>query len=613
MITPTQKPTNISNRKFKRMVKKYSEKVKRRNAINRMQMRWKLSKLLKRKPSGLTPEEIKKEKLFRKHYILDFEEDIIDSIYEAQWRDAKDIYASFLRTQTLLVNLIKQPQEGKTGIVVALLYLIAKKDINYKYSLKNTYYVTGVSSTEWVAQQTIRFPECFEKNILHRPQLQKDYKLHDILTNTKNPFIIIDEAFWAAGAKQTFGKIFDETYKGKNRNEEQAKNNVKLLLTSATPDGTLPDTRKDYGDQGVILVPDPVAEYWGPQNWINTRTSDRCRLFQYQDLDNEKNILDLRSFISMFYNEYKYHCIRIHGGGRGDVVMQKIKDIFGPDFAYYEFNEESKHDGAFLHNSKIPDINVLLKQKPSCHSIVFIKEKARCSTTLVKKNLGVVYERLAKTPSMTIINQGFIGRSNGYDVNEDVVVFTDVDEVERYVEYRNRIKNGSEKYVPHKSRTTDTIFDKDEQQNVTRSKGTYLDPDRVKNGKKTRTLPKWMVEEFIMKPTDTLKNIKNDIDQWLREDENNNRIYGSESRKKPLVKRINGYNKNDDGFWYLDTHYNKDRNGVYKVYAKSELDTESKELRNGQNNNPTRLFPTYDDLTNPHSTCTWKLFYRIHD
>lgn len=586
-------------------------------ALNRRQKRyiyyklWKHYNKLKRKPSSLTPEEIMEEKLFRQYYILDFEAKIKKTIHEHQWRDANEIYLSLTNHYKLLVNLIKQPQEGKTGIVVALLYLIAKNDINYEYSLQNTYYITGVSSTEWVSQQKDRFPYRFRENILHRPQLTKDQKLKDILINTKNPFIIIDEAFWAAGAKQTFGKIFNETYKGKNMKEEFAKNNVKLLLTSATPDGTLPDTRQDYGNQAVILLPDPVKEYWGPESWVNTLNTERCRLFEYKKLDNEENIMELRSFIYGFYSQNKYHCIRIPKAPGGNVVMQKIKDVFGPDFAYYEFDEGAKHDDTFLYNSKIPDINVLLKQKPPCHSIVFVKEKARCATTLVKKYLGVVYERIAKTPSMTIINQGLIGRCNGYDVNEDVVVWTDIDEVKRYIDYRNSIKDGSEKLVPIKSNTTVVKYDKHVKQHVTSSRGTYLDEQCVKKGNKTRTLPSWEVVEFPMRLTDTLKNIKNDIDQWLRQDENNKKIYGHKTRNKPLVKRINGYSKNDDGFWYLDTNYNKNRNGVYKVYAKSELDTKSKELYNGQNNNPTRLFPTYDDVTNPHSTCTWKLFYRI--
>ena len=604
MITPTSPSPSLN-----RTQKRYIQRQQRRIAVY-LQKQWKHYKL-KRKPSPLTRKEMIDEEIFRQHYILDFEAYLKDSIHDHQWRDAKEIYLSFTNPWKLLVNLIKQPQEGKTGMVVALLYIIATNDKNFKYSLRHTYYITGVSSTEWVGQQKHRFPGCFSNNILHRPELTKRERLHQILTQEKNPFIIIDEPFWAAGSKQTFGNILKDTYKDKQMKEEFAKYNVKLLLTSATPDGTLPDTRKDYGDQAVILVPDPEPEYWGPEKWINTLSSHKRRLFEYQDLNEDINIMELRGFIGGFYSTCKYHCIRIHGGGKGDHTMQKIQHIFGPDFAYYEFNEGSKHDSTFLRtsNDNIADINVLLEQKPHCQSIVFVKEKARCSTTLVKTHLGVVYERLAKNPKTTIINQGLIGRCNGYDVNEDVVVFTDIDEVKRYIEYRDRIKNGSEKTIPITSNTTGVIFDKIKKKNETKSKKTYLDENAVKKGKMTRTLPSWKVVEFPMKSTDTLKDfVKKQIDKWLVE--NNSIIYGHEARKKPLVKRISGYSKNDEGFWYLDTNYNKDRDGVFKIYGKLEINTDSKELRNGQNNNPTRLFPTYDDPTNPNSTCTWKLFYR---
>ena len=80
-------------------------------------------------PSELTEEEKKKESIYRKHYILDIEDQLMDSIYPNQMHDAELIYNSLNNPHKLLVNLIKLPQEGKTGVVVYLLYLIAKRSV----------------------------------------------------------------------------------------------------------------------------------------------------------------------------------------------------------------------------------------------------------------------------------------------------------------------------------------------------------------------------------------------------------------------------------------------------------------------------------------------------
>ena len=79
-----------------------------------------------------------------------------------------------------------------------------------------------------------------------------------------------------------------------------------------------------------------------------------------------------------------------------------------------------------------------LSKIPEKHTFLFIKEKARCAVTFVRKDLiGILYERLPKSPKTDVIVQGLAGRACGYDVDDGIIVFTDVDSIKCYVKMLN--------------------------------------------------------------------------------------------------------------------------------------------------------------------------------
>ena len=79
-----------------------------------------------------------------------------------------------------------------------------------------------------------------------------------------------------------------------------------------------------------------------------------------------------------------------------------------------------------------------LAKIPEKHTFLFIKEKARCAVTFVRKDLiGILYERLPKSPKSDVIVQGLAGRACGYDVDDGIIVFTDVDSIKCYVKMLN--------------------------------------------------------------------------------------------------------------------------------------------------------------------------------
>lgn len=71
---------------------------------------------------------------------------------------------------------------------------------------------------------------------------------------------------------------------------------------------------------------------------------------------------------------------------------------------------------------------------PEKHTFLFIKETARCAMTFGNKDrIGILYERLPKSNlNHDVIVQGLAGRACGYDVDDGMIVYSNVDSIEQY-------------------------------------------------------------------------------------------------------------------------------------------------------------------------------------
>jgi hypothetical protein len=77
-----------------------------------------------------------------------------------------------------------------------------------------------------------------------------------------------------------------------------------------------------------------------------------------------------------------------------------------------------------------------LAKFPDKHTFIFIKESARCAVTFDNKDrIGIMYERLPKSPKDDVIVQGLAGRACGYPTSpkDDIIVFTNIPSINRYV------------------------------------------------------------------------------------------------------------------------------------------------------------------------------------
>jgi hypothetical protein len=335
-------------------------------------------------------------------------------IHENQRDIGKKVHDTVLCNdcETLYTMVLAETQSGKTGSMME----VTKRAIEYcSTPPKNIFIITGLSSTEWKEQTQSRFPDIMKDNIFHNTDVEG--KLEISLCGKQNVLIIIDEMHMAAKETQTIAKTFRKC--NLDNPDFMFKNHVRIVEYSATPDGTLRD-RLHLQERSKILMAEPGQGYVGPFQLL-----DRGSVFQAKDLSDKSNVAELHSHIMSSFGEPKYHIIRVFTQKKKkeqiSLNFDELACIGGFDTKTYQ-----QKDG------DIVDLNDLLSTPPARHTFIFIKDMLRCAKTLVKTNIGVVYERLAKSVNDTAIIQGLLGRMTGYDVPDNISVFTNIETIERY-------------------------------------------------------------------------------------------------------------------------------------------------------------------------------------
>ncbi len=344
---------------------------------------------------------------------IDFPIDVFDNQFEF----GKTIAESFSTNKELVYFLaFALTQSGKTGSMLSTIHHFLK-DSELTIPLDNIFIITGISSTDWVEQTRERFPECLHHRIYHRNNFYKFY-LDMETKNIENILVILDEVHIANKSDQTLASIFKLL---KFDDIEYLKtNNLKFVFFTATPNNLSFFTSNPSASMAKMEPP--------PQYTSIFELLSLDRVFQYKDLCGYKcpepsiikeNVIELKNFILEKYDKPLYHIIRTHNGTKQNITLYLFRRVWG---------EEAK---IVIDNDKL-NLNKLLSKPPLKHTFVFIKERLRCAKTIVKKYIGVLYERMIKKPVMNSIIQGLAGRATGYDTGDQLVVFTDLNSIVNY-------------------------------------------------------------------------------------------------------------------------------------------------------------------------------------
>jgi len=267
-------------------------------------------------------------------------------------------------------------------------------------------------------------------NIFHRNSISK---FTETFKSKRDLLIILDEIHIATGLGNNLGITFKQC--GLLNIDNLIERNIKIIQISATPDSILTELYKwDEKNFNVFVIKSP-DEYIGVEKLLNNN-----QILEYQSLLKIENVHDIRKLIHNKYkNNYKYHLIRIPTNKKeNDIIENNINDVFNNETFDIKYFCVTKNDQLSVDD----DLNEMyLNIKPEKHTIIILKEKVRCSYTINKSYIGILYERKATYDfnEMTII-QGLAGRACGYydNSNKNIIVFSNIDIIKKYIE---KIKN----------------------------------------------------------------------------------------------------------------------------------------------------------------------------
>jgi hypothetical protein len=351
-----------------------------------------------------------KQRSIFKHTVSNKFNKYVAPLHPNQIQFGNDIRDLFLDRTVHTVLAAALTQSGKTGSMLAAIHSCMTHP-SLAIPVRNVFVITGHSSNEWVTQTKERFPDVLANNIIHRNSLKRFISL---IKGLNNILIFIDETQIASLKDQSIHKAFIAAGISEI---ELYKRDIKMVLVSATPNSCIKrfiPARVGY----AISFMKPGVGYTSVFDLLRSN-----RVLQYKDLcgydlrtgkinpEAFKNVLEIKPLLG---DIPKFHIIRTHHSFLQDITVNHFKLAF-----------PSSH---FILNPTDFDF---LSVPPSVHSFVFIKERLRCSTTIHKDHLGILYERFSKRVSHSAIIQGLAGRITGY-YSSSPVVFSNINSIIYY-------------------------------------------------------------------------------------------------------------------------------------------------------------------------------------
>lgn len=382
-----------------------------------------------------TDQESKKEKIKKRQQRENIEKSKRDKEEYLQLEGRKFIYPNqqeaadkcieAYKNGALAVCLIAQPGTGKTGTAQAVMIHMATHpnddEIIYAENIINC---TGMSDNDWEIQFKNSVLPAFRENIFHRQNLIKQL---DKLRSLQNGLIIPDECHIASGSKMTIAKVLKDA--GILDINILERRNIKMLDISATPDAVLHDYKK-WGPKCAIIKIQPGPLYKGFEVMLEEE-----RIIDAPELDTEDNYYELLEFLNERYvnTTKKYFLFRLIDPIKTNMLESVCDDI---DWNYLYHNSDER----------IEEIDLLMKNPPEKHTIIFIKGFWRASKRIkYMNNIGATYEPKPKQRDVSVTAQALTARfcdnyeysGDQLDINLRPLHYCDKEAIEQYVEWFN--------------------------------------------------------------------------------------------------------------------------------------------------------------------------------
>ena len=481
-------------------------------------------------------------------------------IYQNQ-QDAADKCIEAYKNGAVAVCLIAQPGTGKTGTAQAVMIHMTTnpndEEIIYSENIINC---TGMSDNDWEKQFKNNVLPAFRDNIFHRQNLIKQ---KDKLISLKDGLLIPDECHIASGSKMTIAKTLKEA--GILDLNVLQMRNIKMLDISATPDAVLHDYKK-WDDKCVVVKIKPGPLYKGFEVMLNEN-----RIIDAHNLENIDDYYALLEFLDERYKNTtkKYFPFRL----LDPVKINILQNVCGnTDWNY------------LIHNSyeRIDDIDTVMKNPPTKHTIIFIKGFWRASKRISIKHIGATYEPIPRKRDVSVTAQALTARfcdnyeysGDQLDINLRPLHYCDKGAIEQYIEWFNN----------------DCDF------SVSKYKSNRISS----NGKgKVNAKPTKVNSKIVRGINDDSDEIKEPKIMIFKTQEEAKEYYNKKLKKRMGGKGPIKKKKNKDGYYEATIRSNK------KIYTCDEVRCER---RQGLTENNYRFYPCYK-VVNDTSTLQWWFIY----
>jgi len=568
--------------------------------------------------------------------------------FENRIEDLTNILTLIMNKKNTHILIIGRTQDGKTYVMLKTIHNIINTSL---IPLTNIFIITGLSSKDWVEQMKNRTPDILHSNIYHRQDLKtkfidrikeigkniiinideahiassfkntiaqvfKELKLDDKQYLYENNILIIEYTATPNGTiidlnntkkdNYDFYKLkklpeytgiedllnqnrvrecknlylpelkeviynFNKPKKNDNDNDDNNNkidteliNDIELSIKELAKEYLF--NKKIYTDEDIEVL---LNEYNIDDKYINIITTYYNQLIDIYD-----NIFEIKDVIDD-YGEPSYVLIRTKTANKQDITIQLIKQIFKDDdnFIYYDRESYITTD--------------ILKIKPKKTTIIFIKEMLRCSITLYKRYISVLYDRYSfKSNDDTTLQGLAFGRSSGYDDNGKYIVFGNINSGKKYIELYNA--NFGDNSIIWNSNTTATS------NKITQSLGTYNNDECVKTG--TRIKKNNQNYNILFEECKSQQETKEFVDKIAK-----------------IKHTINFNREQDKNGYYLTRIRNNIRPRTIeevKQYAKYKLKTQINNTKRNTNHASNEVIePCYKDL-NDINSLVWLIIYK---
>ena len=325
--------------------------------------------------------------------------------------------------------------------------------------------------------------------------------------------------------------------------------------------------KKIFTDEDIEVL---LNEYDIDDKYINIITTYYNQLIDIYD-----NIFEIKDVVDT-YGEPSYVLIRTKTSYKQSITINLFKQIFKEDTTnFITYDRES-----YITTD-------ILKIKPSKTTIIFIKEMLRCSITLYKRYISVLYDRYSfKSNDDTSLQGLAFGRGSGYDDNGKYIVFGDINSAKKYIKLYNA--NFGDDSIIWNSNTTTTT------NKITQSLGTYNNDECVKSG--TR-----------------IKKNKQNYNILFEECKSHQEAQEFVDKIAKIKHTINFNREQDKNGYYLTRIRNNIRPRTIeevKQYAKYKLKTQINNTKRNTNHASNEVIePCYKDL-NDINSLVWLVIYK---